>query len=225
MEEKGNRAKKKDFGVRYRVSEQTDSGSLLCPPAQNRKGAGGAGKRGTTSVTRGHLATALLWPPRQSPSWGRAGGQEAQKGAAACGLCFQPCCTGELAFPSAQKAGRESEDIREAPAVAGHSHRPVPELGGDLCRVSGGGCSLRCSCWFCPILSPLQAFSSIRVWVSKRYQPRMVSPALLFIQSLLGQPDFQKSRGGVSDSRRYNLRARPVSPWPSTAPSSPGCSA
>lgn len=187
-----------------------------CFIPQPKIGKGEGGKRGT----HGHFA---VDPLRRCPSWGQ-GGRKSRKGAAASGLCLRLRCTGELAFPSAQKAGRESKDVREAPAPAGHSHWTVSEQGGDLPGVSGGGCSQRCSCWFCPILFPLRAFSSTRVWVSKRCQPCTVSPALLFIQSLLGQPEFQKSRF-FSDSKWYNLRARPVSLRPWRSPSSPGCPA
>ena len=205
---KRKRAKKKAFGVGYGVSEQTDSGLLLIP--QPQRGKGGGGKRGTTCVT---CDTALPWTPQ---GWGRG----AEITAGSCSIWAQGR---RLALCSESWQGEQGHK--------GGSHRgmtfPLDSAGaggGDLCRVSGGGCSQHCSRLFCPIPFALQAFSSTRVWVSKRYQPCMVSPALLSIQILLWQPDFQKSRF-LAGWRWHNLGARPVSPRPCTSPSSPGCPA
>lgn len=165
MEEKGNGAKKKAFGVRYGVAEQTDSGSLLCPPAQNRKGGGQRGARCLSPVVTSP------WTP---PSNALPGGKEVRGTEGTRSVWALHGGVG-LSLRSERWRGRQGRK--------GGSSGTFPPAGAearrDRVRARGGGCSQHWSCWFRPILFTLRAFSSTRGWVSKRYQPCTILPPLL----------------------------------------------
>lgn len=122
---------------------------------------------------------------------GGGGWKNSWKGAAASELCLQPCCTGELAFPSAPKADRENKDVREAPA--GHSHWTVPEQGSSSAVAAGEDARSSVAIDFAQFYSRLGLFPAPGLGVPRDIS-HAPSPQLFFLsRAFWGNPISRKA--------------------------------